>query len=285
MNKKYKQLYNYFFLSFFLSWIVWIPLGLQEQGLLDMGMPYGLKDLGAYGPGVAAVILTAINHGWPGIKSLLSRITIWKFKIYWYVIILFGAGFLGLTALLVATFFGQADLSFAGRPPIFLFPLFLIWVILFGGPLGEEFGWRGYALPALMVYKSPWKASLILGLLWSAWHLPLFWMPGTVQHELSFITYTLMTLPLTFLYTWIYIGTGGSVLAAILFHGASNTMAGFIPFMPVTQSGGTETTFYIFIALLWAITAIMLLLTGKKRWVAQNKGIIDEIHERRLSKC
>ncbi len=282
MSKKYKQLYNYFFLSYLLSWIVWIPLGLQEQGLLDIGMPYELKDLGAYGPGVAALILTAINHGWPGIKSLLSRITIWKFKIYWYVIILFGAGVIGLTAVLVATFFGQADLSFAGRPPFFLFPLFLIWVILFGGPLGEEFGWRGYALPALMVYEGPWKASLILGLLWSAWHLPLFWMPGTVQHELSFVTYTLMTVPLTFLYTWIYIGTGGSILAAILFHGASNTMAGFIPFMPVDQSGGTLATFYIFISLLWTLTAIMLLSTRKKRWVTQNTGLINKSHERGL---
>lgn len=264
MSKNYKQLYNFFLLSFFLSWVVWIPLVLQEQGLLNAGMSHDLKDLGAYGPGIAALIMTAVNHGWPGIRSLLSRITIWKFKIYWYVIILFGAGVLGMTAMFIATFFEQVDFSFAGRPPIFLFPLFLIWVIIFGGPLGEEFGWRGYALPALMLRLGSWRASLILGLLWSTWHLPLFWMPGTVQYELSFITYTLMTVPLTFLYTWIYIGTGGSVLAAILFHGASNTMAGFIPFMPVTQSGGTDTTFFIFIALLWALTAIILLLTRKK---------------------
>ncbi len=274
MSKKYKQLYNYFFLSYFLSWIVWVPLGMQEQGLLDMGMPYELKDLGAYGPGIAALVLTAINHGWPGIKSLLSRITIWKFKTYWYVIIIFGAGALGLTAMLIATLFDLADFSFAGRPSIFLFPLFLIWVIVFGGPLGEEFGWRGYALPELMIHEGPWKSSLILGLVWSAWHLPLFWMPGTVQYELSFITYTLMTVPLTFIYTWIYLGTGGSILAAILFHGASNTMAGFVPFMPVNQSGGTQATFYIFIALLWTITAIMLLLTRKKRWVKQNIEVI-----------
>ena len=115
-----------------------------------IGLPYALKDLGAYGPGMAALILTVINHGWPGIKSLLLRSKIWKFKIYWYLLIIFGAGALGLIALFIAKLFGQADLSFTVTPPIVLFPLFLIWVIVFGGSLGEEFGWPGYVLPALM---------------------------------------------------------------------------------------------------------------------------------------
>jgi len=264
VSKKQKPVLYFFALSYILSWLIWIPLGLEEQGYLQLGLPYGLKDLGSYGPGVAALIIVACEYGWQDIKSLLSRIVIWRFNIYWYALVILGAGFLGLAALLISALFGQAAVSFVGRPPFYLFPLYLIWVIIFGGPLGEELGWRGYVLPALMVKYGAVRSSLIIGVLWSAWHLPLFWMPGTVQYELSFITYTMMTVPLAFIYTWIHLGTGGSVLAAILFHGASNTMAGFIPFMPVAQSGGTNTTFYIFIALLWAITAIILLLTWKK---------------------
>jgi uncharacterized protein len=264
INKTQKPVWCFFALSYVLSWAVWIPISLQEQGLFQLGLPYGIKDLGVYGPGVAALVIVACERGWPGIKLLLSRIAIWKFKIYWYALAIFGAGFLGLTALLISTIFGQADFSFAGNPPFQLFPLFLIWVIVFGGPLGEEVGWRGYALPALMVKYGVFRSSLIIGLFWSAWHLPLFWMPGTVQYELSFIIYTIMTVPLAFIYTWIHIGTGGSILAAILFHGASNTMAGFIPFMPVAQSGGTEATFYIFIGLLWLIVAVILFITRGK---------------------
>ena len=262
-NRTQKTVWYFFALAYAFSWAIWIPIALQEQGLLESGVPYGLKDLGAYGPSVAALIIVACERGWPGIKLLLSRIAIWKFKIYWYGLAILGAGFLGLTALLISTIFGQADFSFAGNPPFYLFPLFLLWVIVFGGPLGEEVGWRGYALPALLVRYGVFRSSLIIGLFWSAWHLPLFGMPGTVQYELSFITYTMMTVPLAFIYTWIHIGTGGSILAAILFHGASNTMAGFIPFMPVVQSGGTEATFYIFIGLLCLIVAIIHFKTHK----------------------
>jgi hypothetical protein len=258
VNKKQKPVLYFFALSYLLSWAIWIPLCLQEQGYLHSGLPYSLKDLGSYGPSLVALIIVTSKYGRPGLKTLLSRIAIWKFNIWWYVLAILGAGVLGLAALFISAIFGQAEISFVDRPPFYLFPLFLIWVIIFGGPLGEEIGWRGYALPALMVkYGAIW-ASLIIGFFWSAWHLPLFWMPGTVQYELSFIAYTMMTVPLAFIYTLIHIKTGGSVLAAILFHGASNTMAGFIPFMPVTQSGGTDTTYYIFIALLWIIMAIML---------------------------
>jgi hypothetical protein len=117
INKTKKPVWYFFALSDVLSWAIWIPIGLQEQGLLQLGLPYGLKDFGSYGPGIAALIIVSCERGWPGIKLLLSRIAIWKFKIYWYSLAILGAGFLGLTALLISIIFGQANFSFAGNPP------------------------------------------------------------------------------------------------------------------------------------------------------------------------
>jgi membrane protease YdiL (CAAX protease family) len=92
--------------------------------------------------------------------------------------------------------------------------------------VGEELGWRGYALPRLLASRSALSASLILGVLWGAWHLPTFLAPGTPQYGLPFSAYVLLTTAYSVLFTWIYLHTRGSVLIATLFHGAINLFQG-----------------------------------------------------------
>lgn len=256
---------SFFLLAFLITWALWIPLLLLEKKIILFSLPPWVRELGIYGPSAAAFFCTVILSGRRGVAELLRKIVVWRVRARWYALALFGAWFIGLIALTLSALFGTADFSFAGRPPALLFPLFLAWVIIFGGPLGEEFGWRGFALPRLMDSHGPYLASLILGLIWSLWHIPLFFISGTTQHDLAFIPYTLMTIPLTFIYTWIYCRSRGSLLLAILFHGASNAAAGFVPFMPVPQSGGTEATFGIFIALVWLFAGMVVLTTRNSR--------------------
>ena len=98
--------------------------------------------------------------------------------------------------------------------------------VIFVVVVGEELGWRGFALPSLLEKRSALAASLILGVLWSAWHLPTFLVPGTPQYGKSIIAFVLMTTTYSVLLAWIYVHTAGSVLIATLVHGAMNLFQG-----------------------------------------------------------
>ena len=91
------------------------------------------------------------------------------------------------------------------------------------GPVGEEFGWRGFALPLLLEQYSPLKASLILGVIHGLWHVPLFFIPGTTQSQLFFPIFMVGTISLAIIDTVLYLRTGANLLLAILVHVMSNS--------------------------------------------------------------
>ena len=97
-----------------------------------------------------------------------------------------------------------------------------MFVALIGGGLDEEMGWRGYALPRLQGRLGPMTANLLLGVVWAFWHLPLWFVPGSFQAGTPFGLYVASTTALSFLIGWVYNGTGGSLLLAILAHTASD---------------------------------------------------------------
>jgi membrane protease YdiL (CAAX protease family) len=102
-----------------------------------------------------------------------------------------------------------------------IIPQFLV-AFIFNG-LAEEFGWRGYALPQLQVRWNALVSSLILGILWASWHLPVFLIPGAPLYQTDFWTWAPWIILSSIFYTWIFNNTKGSVLAAALFHAMSNT--------------------------------------------------------------
>ncbi|WP_268963451.1 CPBP family intramembrane glutamic endopeptidase [Reticulibacter mediterranei] len=99
----------------------------------------------------------------------------------------------------------------------------------FGGPAGKEPGWRGFALPKLQDRYSALGANLILGVLWTVWHLPFYFIPGTSQSTTPFFVFALGTLANSILFTWVYNHTRGSVLMTFLFHNALNITALYLP--------------------------------------------------------
>ncbi|MFX0095869.1 MAG: lysostaphin resistance A-like protein, partial [Candidatus Hodarchaeota archaeon] len=201
--------------------------------------------IGATSPSFTAFLLTYLKNGKDGVKQLLKRGVDFKIGKKWYIPIfliiptaVFGGFGLSmiltgrLTALLDPTLLLMIPLMF-----ILMFPLMLI-----GGPLNEEFGWRGYALDRLQTKWNALGSSLILGVIWAGWHLPLFFLPGTGQNLLLTYVPILAVLQMVFLilmtilFTWLHNNTGGSVLVAILFHCGWNTsfnvymILNFIPF-------------------------------------------------------
>jgi membrane protease YdiL (CAAX protease family) len=129
-------------------------------------------------------------------------------------------------------------------------------VLLIGGPLGEEFGWRGFSLPALEVCFSPLWASLILGVIWAVWHLPLFFISDSAQHSLPFGMYALLTIPMTILITRVYHGSCDSLLLVMLFHAAVNTWSG--PLMISPEAAGSTRPLVLVVILTWGLALVVL---------------------------
>jgi membrane protease YdiL (CAAX protease family) len=130
--------------------------------------------------------------------------------------------------------------------------------------LTEETAWRGFALPRLLKKYNALAASLILGLLWGLWHIPLFLIPGSFQASLSFPGFLLSALATSILFTWLFNHTNGSVLIAGLFHAATDVS---IAALGVMTGGGR--LFWLFIALQWAVALAVVLLAGPARLVVR----------------
>jgi uncharacterized protein len=164
----------FFVLAYALAWILESPLVFLGDTLTDT-QDLVLKILSSNVPSMLAIVLTTMIFGRGSLRKLLGRLLIWRIDVRWYLIVVLGpvalaGGVVALNALLSgpALSLGMPLLSVA---------VFLAFSIFPGSALGEEIGWRGYALPRLQARRSALGASLILGVLWALWHLPL-WLTG-----------------------------------------------------------------------------------------------------------
>jgi uncharacterized protein len=227
----------FFVLAYALSW--WVYPLIQVSAIVGF--------MGLFGPALAAVIVVAAAEGKTALKDLLSRIVRWRVGVRWYVIAL------GLPAVLALLTAGM-HLLLGAPTPVALGQLSILEPILFFLVVGEEIGWRGYALPRLLATRSMLSASLILGVLWGAWHLPTFFIPGLPQHSIPFSAFMLLTIAYSVLFTWIYLRTAGSVLIATLFHGSINFCQGFF------LGGIDPSREYWLLALVWWVAALVVLV-------------------------
>lgn len=228
----------YFAFALGWSWLFWIPLALLE---IDISKAPGLICLaaGVIGPGVSAIVLTYVlgdeqtrHDYWERLVSF-SRISP-----RWYAIILLIPPLYSLLAILTGLVLHGAlpDLETAIRyikDPITIIPFALI--ILVYGPLPEELGWRGYALDRLQRNHGALASSLILGVIWSIWHLPLFFMRGSLISNVFPLWSTQFwvamgpgILATSIIVTWAYNNTQRSTLGAILLHVMMNFMGEFL---------------------------------------------------------
>jgi membrane protease YdiL (CAAX protease family) len=214
----------YFLIAYGFAWLVWVPLALSKDGagLLSFHSPIGASAsvvvASFVGPFLSAFIMTGITEGRAGIGRLLCRCVLWRVGLWWYLFALIGVPMILVLGVIVLP---GALASFKGLASLVAFPwLSQIVYVFFHGPLGEEPGWRGFALPRLQRLHGPLVASLILGPLWALWHLPFFWVPAWSFPPtlLNVGMFVLAATPLTIVMTWIFNNTKGSVLMAILVH-------------------------------------------------------------------
>jgi membrane protease YdiL (CAAX protease family) len=204
--KRY-PLASYFVLAYVFAWSLAL--------LTNVSMLFGLLAL--FGPAAAAIVVTASAEGRAGVRALFSRLAIWRVELRWYLValglpVVLSLGVVGLSLALGA----PASVQFSELSPLT--------VTLFILVIGEELGWRGYALPRLQTRYGGLGASLILGSLWAAWHLSNQFIPGLEFYGYGFPAFALYVVPMTVLFTWLANQTRGSVLLAWLFHGAINIL-------------------------------------------------------------
>src|SRR5260370_28398850 len=183
---------------------------------------------------MAGVVMAASTAGGAGVRRLLPRVVPSRSALPWYVAVLIGFPALNLVAARLLAPDSLARLP-AWERLLSLLPLTLVTDT---GPLGEEFGWRGFALPRLLKRRRPLAAALILGAIWWAWHLPTFFIPALSQHQLSIPIFLVNSLALSVIMHGLYQRTQGDLLLMILVHVAANYCGGVG--VPFNAGGGPE---------------------------------------------
>ncbi|MCU0485409.1 MAG: CPBP family intramembrane metalloprotease [Anaerolineales bacterium] len=217
------------------------------------------------GPTLAAFLMTAITEGKPGIKALWGRFWNRTLSLKWLLVTLLFLEVLRLaTNLVVRTIDGYPyPIVDTSNPFWMIIPLFLASFIANG--MGEEFGWRGYVLPHLQAKWNALTSSIVLGLLWAAWHIPAFMIPNiSPLYQRNFWEWLPMILLFTVICTWIFNNTKGSVLAAAILHASLNTSVVVLP--------GSSLWYYYGIFLL-AVILIVLIFGPRNLVRPQSEGL------------
>lgn len=250
------EITTFFLLTFVISWAIWWPTAVFE---LDSGV---MLTLGTFGPTVAALGLTTAAEGKAGLRDIWRRLWLWRVGLGWYVFSLGGTAVIVLIALCLYRLGGGGENLIFNDPSQWYLIIPIFFYVLFFSVCGEETGWRGYALPRLQARYGSLLASLIIGFIWGAWHLPLFWLPGNFHQTIPLTLFLLQSVALAIIYTWLYNHTKGSLLIAHLFHAASNVTLGVLPVLP-TDTGGDLIPLWITVALLSVLTIVVAILLSR----------------------
>ena len=240
----------FFGLAFILSWYPWIIA-------LARGQTSGPNPLG---PLLAGIVVTAVVYRGSGLREFLSRIVRWHVGIKWYAIVFVLPIAVCLLAIgIILCFVGTEPLAGLSMEKLQELPERFVFTLLFVA-LGEEPGWRGFALPQLQLKRSPLGASLILAPVWASWHLPLI---GNEFPWPIVVPFVLSVFGGTFVLTVIFNRTKGSVLLPMLLHATINTVgAGFL--FPLF-SGTTLVALWWIYGLIWLGAGFVALLLNPTR--------------------
>jgi membrane protease YdiL (CAAX protease family) len=210
-----------------------------------------------FGPFLAALVVLAITQGKTGIVGLLRRMVRWRVAPVWYAVALLVPVAITVAATVLNVLLGaQAFSSVELGGWTGLFSMFLILLLIPGlGGTWEEPGWRGYALPRLQTGHSALFASLILGVVWAFWHLPLFIVGEIPLSDPVFIV------AWTVVFTWLFNNTNGSVLIAMLMHAMNNTISGSF-FGPMFSGADSVRQAWLYAALWCAVALVVVVVAG-----------------------
>jgi membrane protease YdiL (CAAX protease family) len=217
-----RQLAAYFLTTFALSW-----------GVFGYTLAFGIAQspiviLGVWGPTLSAIIVTAIFYGKDGLKRFFGRVNA-REGLKWFLPLLGFFLLIGFTG----NFIGSAAAGIEFAPKFWgwawVAQVLIMQLVIAG--LGEEFGWRGFALQRLQHMMTPLRATLVIALFHLLWHAPTYWL-GQGMHNVPAIWAAFFLLPWTILFTWAYNKSKGSILVSVFFHGTMGATLTYTAFLP-----------------------------------------------------
>ncbi len=246
--------YKFFLLTFAYSWILWLPLVLDGIGIVDLGIEVSeavlaiAAGIGAFSPLAAAITLIVRRHGWKEAWQFFRQAFDFRTRPRYYLLALLVPLMMAVVAHYLAPVFNLqvADTLVpeeAGNPWLFFVPYFFFILLIGGGQ--EEWGWRGYAQQPLQERFGVIKASLLIGIAWSFWHLPLWFFPGSVNATYPYLGFVLFTTSSAVVYGWIYNASGQKLIIPLLMHAMNNTVPPLFPFLHRVE-GKPETAYWIY---------------------------------------
>ncbi|KAB1196451.1 MULTISPECIES: CPBP family intramembrane glutamic endopeptidase [Haloferax] len=246
-------------LTFGWSWVFWVPRALVSEGYIE-SFPL-LPELGAFGPTIAAFVLVVYADGLQGAKRLAGRALQLDYPKRWVGVALLFAPVVVFASLAVAVATDTTP-SFPWAGNLLVLPIAFVFILLLGGPIQEEFGWRGYLLDALQERFGAVVSGVIIGLTWAIWHVPLFYIPSeTIYYQNPFLGFAVSITLFSVLLTWVYNNTNRSLLPALLFHASFNWSQAMFPILDSDPASLT------FVALLAVSTIAVAVYWGRERLV------------------
>jgi membrane protease YdiL (CAAX protease family) len=269
---------TFFVLAIGLTWIFMITDALGSHDIIPFRLPLPLMLMMGYMPTLAAVVVTGLTDGKEGIRALFRKLLIARVGLGWYLFAIFGFAAVCVAAIELYNLFGggpampilSEKLQHLGgwQLALSIVPMLVVLSLV----NGEELAWRGFALPRLQAKYSALTSSLILGAIWTVFHLPLFFtLTGSSQADESFVSFLISTVSLTVLFTWMYNNTRGSVLMAYLFHGAINTWTRVL----TIDHNGSAIVGWTMTGLI-ALAAVIVVATGGVENLSRSRARISE---------
>ncbi len=244
----------FYVLAFGISWFGWLPIAAGSQGVSPFDHPIFqvLLILPAIGPMLAAIIVTWAMDGKSSVPLLLKPLLQWRVGALWLGIAVVTPALLLLLGKMVTQAWGLVATPEPQSDNIIAIAISAFVMSVLSNPW-EEVGWRGFALPRLQKHHNALMATLVVGILWGLWHLPLFFWRDNPMSEYPFLGWFVGTVAVSFVYTWLYNSTKGSLFVVTLFHVLVNTVS-------VILSGVS----IIGLAMVYCVMAIFLIATFGK---------------------
>jgi membrane protease YdiL (CAAX protease family) len=248
-------LISFFVLTYAVTWLVWAPLVIFGDRIPGP-LAFVLLVLGSNVPSVLGVLFVALLRGRSGVRTLFGRLVRARIGLRWYLAVV-ALAVPALCAVWVSTLLGgPIPVVVTTIPAVVVLFLFSIFP---GSSVGEELGWRGFALPRLQARHSALAASLIVGAAWGIYHFPLFLLGSPTRPLALFLPFAIGCVIMSIFYTWMYNGTGGSLLIVVLLHATTNLPLSVV-YAPLGE--GVVPVFWLLDAILAITAAVLIARTG-----------------------
>jgi uncharacterized protein len=267
---------RFFVVTFGWSWLIWLPLVLAGMGIVPLrkdlldALTVPWIALGVFGPAVGAFWCLRTSRGPGAVGEYVRGLLDLRFGWWGWVLPPMVLGGTTWLAWLLPELWGAPRLKML-LPSVWVFLPYLLLMVFFGGGQ-EELGWRGYILDPLEARLGPWLDNIVLGVIWAAWHTPLFFVAGASQRFVPFLGFALVLIGYSYFFAAVREAAGKRTMAGLVAHGWGNALVPLFPTIVMVEGAGQQRY--------WIWAGLTLLAGVAAMIVRSSRAHLDERHAR-----